>query len=58
MNRNENGKGMTPDVYCDVKNCTYHDGDCKCTANRINVGPSYAVSTNDTACSTFKPQAR
>ena len=58
MNHSENGNTISPDVYCDVKNCTYNNGDYKCTANRINVGPTYAVSTNDTACATFKPQAR
>lgn len=59
MNRNENGKGMTPDVYCDVKNCTYHDGRLQMHSQAVSTWvPTYAVSTNDTACSTFKPQAR
>lgn len=41
-------------ITCDVKNCTYHDGDNYCTASKINVGPSYATSSTDTVCATFK----
>ena len=47
-----------PGVRCDVKNCVYHDGDKACTAEKINVGPTYAVSTTDTACATSKPQTK
>lgn len=43
-----------PTVHCDVKNCVYHDGDQSCSANAITVGPTYAVSSTDTACATFK----
>ena len=43
-------KGIT----CDVKNCIYHDGDAYCTADRIAVGPTYASSTSDTVCATFR----
>lgn len=42
-------------VCCDVKNCTYHDGETHCTAKEITVGPTYASSSNDTVCATFKP---
>ena len=42
-------------VCCDVKNCVYHDGEHRCTAKEINVGPTYATASNDTACATFKP---
>lgn len=45
-------KGIT----CDVKNCVYHDGDAYCTADRIAVGPTYASSTSDTVCATFRPK--
>ena len=41
-------------ITCDAKNCVYHDGDNYCTADRINVGPSYATSSTDTVCATFK----
>ena len=41
-------------VSCDVTNCVYHDGDCTCKADRINVGPSYATSCTDTVCATFR----
>ncbi len=42
-------------VCCDVKNCIHHDGESACTAKEITVGPSYASSSSDTACATFKP---
>jgi len=42
-------------VCCDVKNCAYHDGEHRCTAKEINVGPTYASASHDTACATFKP---
>ena len=42
-------------VCCDVKNCTYHDGETHCTAKEITVGPTYASTSHDTACATFKP---
>ena len=41
-------------IYCNVKNCSYHDGENYCTANKINVGPSFATNCTDTVCSTFK----
>ena len=41
-------------ISCDAKNCVYHDGDNYCTASRIAVGPSYATSSSDTVCATFK----
>ena len=44
-------------VCCDVKNCAYHDGESRCTAGEITVGPSYASTSGDTACATFKPNA-
>lgn len=42
-------------ICCDVKNCTYHSADNCCTAKEITVGPSYASTSSDTACATFKP---
>lgn len=36
------------------ENCAYHDGKKYCCADHINVGPSFAVSSNDTICATFK----
>lgn len=41
-------------INCDVTNCVYHDGECTCKAEKINVGPSYATSCTDTVCATFK----
>ena len=42
-------------IKCDVKNCVYHDGESRCTAGEITVGPTYASTSGDTACATFKP---
>ena len=41
-------------VKCDVKNCVYHDGKKNCSAEKIDIGPTFAVSSNDTICATFK----
>lgn len=41
-------------VCCDVKNCVHHDASGCCTAQEITVGPSYASTSSDTACATFK----
>lgn len=43
-------------INCDVKSCVHHDKDCHCTAENIVVGPSYAATSNDTICATFKPR--
>lgn len=45
-------KGIT----CDVRNCVYHDTSNCCMAGHIAVGPSYAHSSSDTVCATFKPK--
>ena len=34
--------GHIKGVVCDVKNCAYHDGETRCTAGEITVGPTYA----------------
>ncbi len=41
-------------IHCDVKNCVWHDGKCTCTADKVQVGPSFAISSADTICSTFR----
>ncbi|MDR3552659.1 MAG: DUF1540 domain-containing protein [Clostridia bacterium] len=41
-------------IHCEVTNCAYHDPKCKCGADKINVGPTFASSSTDTVCSTFK----
>ncbi len=44
-------------IVCDVCNCVHHgDGNC-CTATQITVGPSYAESSSETVCATFKPNS-
>lgn len=44
-------------IICDVKNCLYHDGIGKCMAEQIAVGPTYATSSSDTVCATFRPKS-
>ncbi|MBR6644777.1 MAG: DUF1540 domain-containing protein [Clostridia bacterium] len=44
-------------IGCDVKNCVYHDGECYCTACKVSIGPSYAKSSSETACATFKEKS-
>ena len=41
-------------IHCNAKNCVYHDCDCYCTADMIQVGPSDATCSTDTICATFK----
>jgi hypothetical protein len=41
-------------ISCSVMNCAYHDGKTQCTAGKIAVGPSSAVSSSDTLCATFE----
>ncbi len=41
-------------IKCDVKNCVYNDGQVRCHAGEIEVGPNFAVSCADTVCATFK----
>ena len=57
--KKENGKSgkHLKGVACDVRNCSFHDGDSYCTANRIAVGPSFASTSGETVCATFKPKS-
>ena len=41
-------------IACDVTNCVYHSTENHCTAKGICVGPSYANTTGDTICATFR----
>lgn len=41
-------------IVCSVKNCIYHDTEGYCTANIVNIGPSYAENCTDTVCATFR----
>ena len=41
-------------IKCDVKNCVYHCNKEGCSAHKITVGPTFAVSSADTICATFK----
>lgn len=46
-------KGIT----CDARNCAYNAEGCKCHAPEISVGPSYAATSSETVCATFKPKS-
>ena len=55
MQENKNNCCRVNDgIICDVKNCQFHQGDCHCTAEKINVGPNFACSSAETICATFK----
>lgn len=54
LNKDEAYRSSNPAVRCDVRNCVYHDSDGTCSANKINIGTAYAVSSADTACTTFR----
>lgn len=41
-------------ISCAVKNCQYHNGDCRCTAGSVAVGPSNACCSAETVCATFR----
>lgn len=43
-------------IVCNVTNCSYNNDNCKCTASQVKVGPTFANSSADTICSTFKPK--
>jgi hypothetical protein len=44
-------------VRCEVRGCSYHDGDSFCCADRISIGPSFANNSGETVCATFKPRS-
>ncbi|MBP3436595.1 MAG: DUF1540 domain-containing protein [Clostridia bacterium] len=43
-------------INCDVTHCTYNAEGTSCHAPEISVGPSYANSSAETICATFKPR--
>ena len=47
---------MNRQIVCRVQNCAYHCADSSCSASQIAVGPTYAASSKDTVCATFKPK--
>lgn len=56
MEKKAKAKETSSQIVCGVKNCAYHCGDCSCNAEQIAVGPTYASSSGDTVCATFKPK--
>lgn len=51
---NERYKDHIDGIHCNVTNCVFHDPNDKCSADRIKVGPTFASTSADTACATFK----
>ena len=37
-------------ISCAVSSCAYHDGDCYCCADKIQVGPASACTCSETVC--------
>ncbi len=54
MEKKQEEKQTNSQIVCGVKNCVYHCGDCSCKAEQIAVGPTYASTSADTVCATFK----
>ena len=52
----ENNSKCIKGINCDVSNCAYHGKENSCHADCIAVGPSYAQSSSETVCATFKPK--
>ena len=50
----EKNKKHISGIVCNVTNCVHHDCETHCTAKEIAVGPSYATTSQDTVCATFK----
>ena len=42
-------------IVCGVKSCAYHDGEDKCHAESVCIGPCDAKCSASTACATYKP---
>lgn len=42
-------------VKCVVNTCIYHSKDDRCTANKIEIRPRNASTSDDTDCATFRP---
>lgn len=55
-NGKSEGKEINSRIVCRVQNCAYHCEDSSCSATQIAVGPTYAPSSKDTVCATFKPK--
>ena len=45
-------------IACNVENCIHNNHRCGCTANQIEVGPSFATTVSDTICRSFKEQKK
>ena len=45
-------------IQCMVNTCDYYMADDHCSAQKIQVAPKNAKSTQETGCVTFAPQAK
>lgn len=41
-------------IFCEAKNCKFHDMSNRCNAGHITVGDHSATSSSDTSCETFE----
>lgn len=44
-------------VKCVVDSCYYHSGNNQCMAEKIEIQPPNAASSQDTDCATFMPKS-
>jgi len=45
-------------IKCEVNNCVYHASGDACSAPCIEVTPSYASNSGETACATFRAEQK
>ena len=55
MNQHKDKSKTIEGIKCEVTNCVYHAKEHRCDAGKIEVGPGYAHSSDDTICATFTP---
>ena len=55
---NEEKPKRNEDISCSCKDCTFHDGECWCIAEKIAVGPTNAKCCADTVCATFRKRQK
>ena len=44
-------------IMCKACKCVHNDGDCHCTAPKVEIGRTTACSCQDTLCATFELQS-
>ena len=56
QDQNQSSHKSIKGIVCDVRNCVYHGEENCCCAGKIAVGPTYANSSAETVCATFRPK--